>query len=131
LERLGGKQVRFVGAGSEHEAQQLLDHCAAFVFCAEEDFGIAPVEANAHGKPVVGYAAGGLTETMIDGATATLFAEQEVGAVADALERTLSRTWDARVLQANADRFRPAVFRESMREAVETILRERGVQSGA
>lgn len=122
LERSAGKHVRFVGEVSEQGAEQLLDHCAAFVFCAEDDFGIAPVEANAHGKPVVGYAAGGLAETMVPDATATLFSEQRADAVADALERTLCRQWDSRLLQANAERFRPAAFREGIRAAVARSL---------
>ncbi len=122
LERSAGKHVRFVGEVSEQGAEQLLDHCAAFVFCAEEDFGIAPVEANAHGKPVVGYAAGALAETMVHDATAILFSEQRADAVAEALERTLSRQWDSRLLQANAERFRPAAFREGIRVAVARSL---------
>src|SRR2546422_8460390 len=53
LEAIAGRNVEFVGSVSETEASQLLDTCAAFLFCAEEDFGIAPLEANAHVTPVV------------------------------------------------------------------------------
>lgn len=114
LERLAGPRTTFVGEVDEAEAARLMETCAAFVFCAEEDFGIAPVEANAHGAPVVGYARGGLAETMRDGETAVLFAEQTVDAVAAAVQRALARGWDDAAIRANAERFAPDRFRRAM-----------------
>ena len=111
LEAMAGPHTEFVGAVSEEEAGELLSTCAAFVFCAEEDFGIAPVEANAHGAPVVGLARGGLLETMVEGVTAEFFREESVDAVAGAIRRALDRPWDAERLYANAERFSPASFR--------------------
>jgi glycosyltransferase involved in cell wall biosynthesis len=88
------------------------------VFCGEEDFGIAPVEANAHGAPVVGYARGGLLETMQPGRTAVLFDEQTVDGVVDAVERCLASPWDADALRENAARFAPERYREGMRQVL-------------
>jgi glycosyltransferase involved in cell wall biosynthesis len=113
LERLAGKGTTFVGEVDERTAGDLLERCRAFVFCAKEDFGIAPIEANAHGAPVVGFAEGALAETMIDGATATLFQHQDVGSVTSAIQSTVSRSWDDGVLRANATRFSPDTFRAS------------------
>jgi glycosyltransferase involved in cell wall biosynthesis len=98
---------------SEPEAARLLSSCAAFVHPAEEDFGIAPLEANAHGAPVVGLARGALTETMIPGVTAELFDEQSVDSLAAAIGRALSRSWDPGALHDNAARFAPERFRQA------------------
>jgi glycosyltransferase involved in cell wall biosynthesis len=126
LERLAGRRTEFAGAVSEAEAGRLLSTCAAFVFCAEEDFGIAPVEANAHGAPVVAYRAGGVCESMADGVTAEFFDRQEVEDVAAALARALDRSWDQAALAANAARFSPEVFRGRFRAAVEAGVRRYG-----
>jgi glycosyltransferase involved in cell wall biosynthesis len=126
LERLAGRHTEFVGEVAEEEAGRLLSTCAAFVFCAEEDFGIAPVEANAHRAPVVGYRAGGLLESMVEGETAEFFERQTVEDVASATERALSRSWEGAILEKNAARFSPERFRSRFRDAVLAVLRDGG-----
>ena len=118
LERMAGPHTEFVGAVSEATAGSLLENCRAFVFCAEEDFGIAPVEANAHGRPVVAYKTAGVLDTMVDGVTAEFFEERTVDAVVAAIQRALRREWQADRLKENAARFAPEEFRAGIaREA--------------
>lgn len=125
LEAMAGSHTQFLGEVSEEEAARLLSTCAAFVFCAEEDFGIAPVEANAHGAPVVAFGRGAATETMEEGVGAVFFEEQEPGSVAAAIERCLSRTWDADVMMRNAARFSPERFRDGIRGALSRAVEAR------
>jgi glycosyltransferase involved in cell wall biosynthesis len=122
LQRQAGPRTKFLGRVSEPEAAGLLDHCVGFVFCAEEDFGIAPLEANAHGKPVVAYGKGASQETMVDGVTATLFHEQSVDSLAGGMDRLLRQQWDPVELRKNAKRFSPAVFRDRFRSVVNAAL---------
>jgi glycosyltransferase involved in cell wall biosynthesis len=124
LEHGAGRHTEFVGAVSETEAGRLLGTCAALVFCAEEDFGIAPVEANAHGAPVVAYRAGGLRESMVEGETAEFFDHQRVEDLAAAVQRTLTRRWDRSALQRNAARFSPMAFQRGVRAAVLSALND-------
>jgi glycosyltransferase involved in cell wall biosynthesis len=131
LETLAGPRTEFLGRVSESEAARLLSTCAAFMFCADEDFGIAPVEANAHGAPVVGLARGGLLETMQPEVTAEFFAEQTVESVSDAIRRALSRDWDSHALWANAARFSPAIFRAGLLRQIQLAIAGRGTESGA
>jgi len=132
LEAMAGPNVAFLGWVSDAEGQRLLAECRAFVFCAEEDFGIAPVEANAHGAPVVGYGKGGLAETMVDGVTSVLFREQTADAVTGALESALGRHWDQEAMVANAARFSPSHFRAGFAAALEAALNgQDGGASGA
>jgi glycosyltransferase involved in cell wall biosynthesis len=125
LQRLAGPMVTFAGHVSESEAGQLLSSCAAFVFCADEDFGLTPIEANAHGAPVVAFARGGILETMQAGRTAIFFHEPTVDALVDAIERCLQSSWDIQLLRANAERFAPHHFRRGMHMEITRALARR------
>ena len=122
LESMAGNNVEFLGRVSEKEAGELLDTCAAFLFCAEEDFGIAPLEANAHGAPVVAYRGGAILETMVEGVTAEFFSSPTPDALASAVRRALRRPWDRTLLRSNAKRFSSDRFRQEFIQAVESAL---------
>ena len=122
LERLGGRRTEFVGAVSETEAARLLSTCRAFLFCGVEDFGIVPVEANAHGTPVVAYAGGGVLESMVPGVTAELFEDQTVSSLEAAIRRALDKGWDHSAIRQNAARFAPTKFRSAFTAAVTRAL---------
>lgn len=70
-----------------HELKQYLQKAKAFVYAAEEDFGIVPVEAQACGTPVIAYNKGGLTETVSNNLTGIFFYEQSVDSLIDAIKR--------------------------------------------
>lgn len=123
LERRAGRHTTILGHVSESTARGLLAECAAFVFCAEEDFGIAPLEANAYGAPVVAFGRGGALETMVAGQSAVFFERQEVDAVCDAIVRCRATTWDERVMRENAARFSADRFRASIGAALAARLR--------
>jgi len=118
LKAMAGPTVEIVGRVTDAEAAELLDTCAALVFCATEDFGIVPLEANAHGAPVVALRAGGVVDTLSEGQTATFFDEPTVDSLCSAIQRTLARSWDDQVLRANAQRFNAARFREGFGAAL-------------
>jgi glycosyltransferase involved in cell wall biosynthesis len=111
LARLAGPTVELVGEVSRDQVRGYLANAKALVFPGEEDFGITPLEANACGRPVVAYRAGGASETMHDGETAVFFDVQEVDAVCDAMHAADALRVDARRLRANALRFSIARFR--------------------
>jgi glycosyltransferase involved in cell wall biosynthesis len=125
LERLAGSHTEIRGSVSEDEAARLLARCRAFIFCGEEDFGIAPIEANAQGKPVVAFRRGAAVETLKDGHTAVFFDRQDASDVAAAIERCFQMRWDACELRRNAERFAPARFREEMSVALDRALESR------
>ena len=60
----GSSDIQFTGHSTHKEKRDLLQHALGFLFAAEEDFGIAPVEAMAAGLPVLAYGKGGTTETV-------------------------------------------------------------------
>ena len=65
LEALAGSNTRFVGFVADAELQRMMRDCRAFIFAAEEDFGIVPLEAQALGTPVIALGRGGALETII------------------------------------------------------------------
>ena len=98
-----------------------LQQARAFIFAAEEDFGIAPVEAQACGTPVIAFGKGGVTETVIDGDTGLYFTEQTAGSLIDAIRR-FERSWrcfDPRRIRRNAERFSIERFRHEFAALVE------------
>jgi glycosyltransferase involved in cell wall biosynthesis len=124
LERLAGSYTTFLGSVGEDDAGRLLSTCRAFVFCGEEDFGIAPLEANAHGTPVVYLRRGGVAETMVPDVTGIPFEAAAPDLVAQALEKALNRSWSEDALRRNAERFSPERFREGLSWVVSQALAE-------
>jgi len=103
--------VRFLGRVPEEELIRLYAGCAAFVQTSEEDFGMAPLEAQASGRPVIAYGAGGAAETVVDGETGVLFGEQSADGLEEALRSFEPERFDGALAVANAERFDLGRFR--------------------
>lgn len=117
LRRIAGPTVEFRGRISDVEVARLMARCRAFLHPQFEDFGIAAVEAQAAGRPVVAFAAGGALETVVQDETGILFHEQSEAALAQALrlmEERLS-AFDAAICRRNAERFSSERFRREFR----------------
>jgi glycosyltransferase involved in cell wall biosynthesis len=116
LEALAGPSVRFTGRVGRAELVRLMEGCRAYLVPGIEDFGIAPVEAMAAGKPVIGIRAGGLRETVLDGETGVLFEDQSSGAMAEAMRRLDDLALDREAIRARAEMFSVSAFRARWRE---------------
>jgi glycosyltransferase involved in cell wall biosynthesis len=114
LEALAGPTIEFKGRLPGAEVVELMRHCRAFLFPGFEDFGIAPVEAQAAGRPVIAFAKGGALDTVIAGQTGLFFPEQSVEALSAAIKQFESLTFDPTVIRANAERFSEAHFRQEL-----------------
>jgi glycosyltransferase involved in cell wall biosynthesis len=94
----------------------LFARCHADLMPGVEDFGIAPVEAMAAGKPVIAFRAGGVTETVVDGGTGIFLERQDVASLADAIERLDGLVFTPATIRARAQGFDTNVFRQAWRE---------------
>ena len=130
LRSLAGPTIQFAGRVDDEQAAQLLASARAVVVTSVEEFGIAAVEAQAAGRPVIAAGAGGALETVVEGVTGTLWnggAAELAAAVAgfDAL------AVDPAACVENARRFDTAIFREAFPREVDAALLERHGVVGA
>ena len=116
LERSAGPTVRFLGHVDRPTLLELFARCHAYVLPGVEDFGIAPVEAMAAGKPVVAFRAGGALETVAEGRTGVFFDRAAPDALAEAIERLDATRFDPAGIRAHAEVFDTAVFRARWRD---------------
>lgn len=124
LEALAGPTVRFVGRRDGADIGRLYAGCRALLFPGEEDFGIVPVEAMATGAPVIAYGRGGVTETVIEGATGLFFEEQRVESLVAAIEDFERREsgFDPAVIRARALAFSGERFeQEFLMQAAQAV----------
>ena len=101
-----------------------MQRARAFVFAAEEDFGIVPVEAQACGTPVIAYGRGGAAETVLEGETGIFFQEQTAESIIEAVERFegTSETMSPAGIRRNAERFNAQRFRMEFKALVDSVL---------
>ncbi len=114
LRAMAGPNVRFdVSHPGRSALRDLYRRARGFVFAAEEDFGITPLEAQACGCPVLALGSGGTAETILDGKTGILYGEQSAESLLEALERYDPADYDPAEVRANAERFSAERFREN------------------
>ncbi|MBQ3635152.1 MAG: glycosyltransferase [Bacteroidales bacterium] len=86
IRKVAGKNVEFLGYVPNDKLNEYMQKAKAFVFAADEDFGIVPLEAQACGTPVIAYGHGGCLETIKDGETGVLFWKQDEQSIIDAVK---------------------------------------------
>jgi len=118
LESMAASNVRFLGRVSDVELERHLSGCRAFVFPGEEDFGIAQLEAQAAGRPVIAYAGGGALETVREGQTGLLFREPTPESLAETVRRFENIRFDPLAIREHAQRFSRAVFQQKLADFV-------------
>jgi len=124
LKRLAGPTIAFTGRVSDEEAAELLARSRALVVTATEEFGIAAVEAQAAGRPVIALREGGARETVLEGRTGTFYEEPTAAALAAAVTRFDAGAIDPQACVTNALRFDVGRFRRGMTEIVAAALED-------
>jgi glycosyltransferase involved in cell wall biosynthesis len=122
LRRLAGPKIRFTGRVSDEEAAALLGSSRALVVTATEEFGIAAVEAQASGRPVIALREGGVRETVVEGETGVFFDRPEPAALAAAVRGFDPLAVDPAACMSNAARFDVAHFVHGLRALVDQAL---------
>ena len=135
------KKLKVIGTGPDHEKikriaqgypnielmgyqpftvlKEHMQKAKGFIFAAEEDFGIAPVEAQACGTPVICYGKGGVLDTVIDNESGVFFKRQSVDALISAIEKFETITFDAYKIRNHAQKFSNEIFKKKFKKFVD------------
>jgi glycosyltransferase involved in cell wall biosynthesis len=136
LRGMAGPTVEFVGRVGDEKLREIYARCRAFLFAADEDFGIAPLEAQAFGRPVVAYGKGGSLETVVGlggershkrPATGLFFEHQTVESLQEGICRfeRAEFLFDPLQIRRHARKFETEVFVERMRTYVDSQIKRK------
>lgn len=122
----GKSGISFTGRISDEKVREYLQKCKALIFCAEEDFGIIPVQAQACGTPVIAFGKGGATESVLDKKTGVFFPEQTAASCAEAIKKfeklEAAGNFDAKKIVAHAKTFSRERFIKEFKAACQDAL---------
>ncbi|MBA2394967.1 MAG: glycosyltransferase [Ktedonobacteraceae bacterium] len=124
LQKMAGSTIRFLGRLSDAEVLHYYTHCRALLFPGEEDFGITPLEAQASGRPVIAYGAGGALASVIDGVTGRFFREQTIESLAAVLSTFDERMFQPESIRNHALEFDTPRFQRRILQFIEAKLHE-------
>jgi glycosyltransferase involved in cell wall biosynthesis len=132
LKRLAGPNVTFVGQCDFSDLKRYYSRARAFLMPGEEDFGIAPVEAMASGRPVIARASGGALDTVIDGFSGTLFHDATIDGLCEAIEyfESIESRFDRKAIAAHAASFSRERFESRFAAFVEEAMRGENTDAG-
>lgn len=122
LQKMAKPNIEFLGYLSDEEVVKYYSEAKAFIFAAEEDFGIVPIEAMASGRPVIAYKGGGALETVVEGVTGTFFEEQTPQCLIDCVKSFKPSSYDPKKVRDHAQKFSEEVFRKEFKEAIEQVV---------
>ncbi|WP_456267957.1 glycosyltransferase family 4 protein [Kushneria sp. AK178] len=127
-----GSNVTLMGYQNFDVLKGHMSRAKAFVFAAEEDFGIMPVEVQACGTPVIAYGRGGSLETVVEGQTGTFLHEQTAISICDAVSTFEARQepWSHETIRKNAERFSTERFQREFKVLIDTHYKDLCNQRG-
>lgn len=126
VKKVAGKNIELLGFQTFDELKKYMEKAKAFVFAADEDFGIVPVEAQACGTPVIAFGKGGVLETVIENETGIFFKEQSEESLIEAInyfEKNIDQ-FDASIIRKNVERFSQTRFKNEYSDFVNSKYEE-------
>lgn len=118
LKKLAGPTITFDTKASDEKVAKYMATAEAFIFAAEEDFGITPVEAMAAGTPVIAYKAGGALDYVITGKTGEFFEKQTVASLKNTLQDFRPSSYDKTTLIKYSEQFSKKQFKTKLTQFV-------------
>lgn len=124
IQKLAGPNITLMGFQKFEILKYHLSKCKAFIFAAEEDFGMVPVEAQACGTPVIAYGKGGVLETIIENKTGIFYNEQTTNSIIKAVElfEMTSSNFIHSEIANHARKFSTETFRESLKDFIGKVI---------
>lgn len=130
LAKMARPNITFLGRLPDPEVASYYARCKALLFPGDEDFGIVPLEANAAGRPVIAFKAGGALDTVKDGETGIFFSELTPESLTAAVLRSENTVWDSAGIRKHAEGYAEPRFRERLMKVVEDAVEKRHGAAG-
>ncbi len=124
LKAMARPNIEFLGRQTDEELLELYRRCRMFIFPGEEDFGIAPLEAQACGRPVVAFGRGGALETVKAGVSGLFFDQQTPEALTAAIEACANKNWDSGQIRTHAESFSIQAFINGLDVLIQKTLKK-------
>jgi glycosyltransferase involved in cell wall biosynthesis len=122
LERLAGPTIEFLGRLPDEQVRLMLARCQALIHPGEEDFGLAPLEAQASGRPVIAYAGGGALTSILDGVTGVFFRERSAWSLTEVVRSFRPANFDPQAIRRHAEEFDLDRFQRRIRQFIAAKL---------
>jgi len=122
LKSISGTNIHFLGFLNERDLSEQYRNARAFIMPQEEDFGLTPIEAMAHGKPVIALRKGGALESIKEGITGEFFDDPIPEALSDAVRRFNNTRYDPSVIESHVQRFSVDRFRTELLSIIHETL---------
>ncbi|SBW08023.1 Glycosyl transferase, group 1 [uncultured Dysgonomonas sp.] len=129
IEKLRTSNIELMGYQPFSVLKEHMERAKAFVFAAEEDFGIVPVEAQACGTPVIAFGKGGSLETIKDKETGIFFYEQTANAIIEAVNNfeEIKASFDPQLIREHALNFDIDIFKENIKNYMTNIMNNKSI----
>lgn len=126
LRKIATPNIKLMGFQDNETIANYMQNARAFIFAAEEDFGIVPVEAQACGTPVIAFGKGGVLETVIEGETGFYFDEQTPQSLVAAIHQfEAAPPLNSKAIRQNAERFDKERFKTVLKTYVDSHYRDK------
>lgn len=125
IEALLTENISYLGYQDFGTLKKYMSNAKAFVYAAEEDFGIVPVEAQACGTPVIAFGKGGSLETVKSGISGVFFYDQTEEALKNAVLEFEEKTFDAKLIRQSVEHFGVARFKKEFSEFVNSKINKK------
>lgn len=125
LQAIAGPTITFKTNVTDAQMPMELAKAKAFIFAAEEDFGIAPVEALAAGTPVIAYQAGGALDYVVPNKTGSFFEQQTVSSLMQTLKTFNPKIYEPQTIKAQAKLFSPQVFAQKLTAVIDQVASQK------
>lgn len=124
LQKTANSNIQFLGHVTDNELKNKMQNAKAFIFAAEEDFGIITVEAQSCGTPVIAFNKGGSAEIVIDEETGLFFEDQSPVSIIKKVQQFEKMNFDSNLIRKNAERFSKSRFEKEFEQFVEEKIQD-------